>query len=141
MWREPARAGASGCRGFPGRRESGRSSERSSAAGALVLSASVAVRQVAARDDELGIDLGDEGAESVLDLRLLRVPACRSETWRTRTGHIWVETTMWAWPTNPNELFDDIYVGLRAGAAGRKKRRGEPLSAGGDATRSAAGSA
>jgi hypothetical protein len=26
------------------------------------------------------------------------------------------------------ELFDDIYVGLRAGAAGRKKRRGEPLS-------------
>ena len=30
---------------------------------------------------------------------------------------------------DPAELFDDIYVGLRAGAAGRKKRRGEPLSA------------
>jgi hypothetical protein len=28
----------------------------------------------------------------------------------------------------PAELFDDIYVGLRAGAAGRKRRRGEPLS-------------
>ena len=27
-----------------------------------------------------------------------------------------------------SELFDDIYIGLRAGAAGRKKRRGEPLS-------------
>jgi hypothetical protein len=27
------------------------------------------------------------------------------------------------------EIFDDIYLGLRAGAAGRKKRRGEPLSA------------
>ena len=27
------------------------------------------------------------------------------------------------------ELFGDIYVGLRAGAAGRKRRRGEPLSA------------
>jgi hypothetical protein len=26
------------------------------------------------------------------------------------------------------ELFDDIYLGLRAGAAGRKKRRGEALS-------------
>jgi hypothetical protein len=26
------------------------------------------------------------------------------------------------------ELFDDVYLGLRAGAAGRKKRRGEPLS-------------
>jgi hypothetical protein len=29
----------------------------------------------------------------------------------------------------PSELFDDVYVGLRAGVAGRKKRRGEPLSA------------
>ena len=28
----------------------------------------------------------------------------------------------------PAEIFDDIYVGLRAGAAGRKKRRGEPRS-------------
>jgi hypothetical protein len=26
------------------------------------------------------------------------------------------------------EIFDDIYLGLRAGAAERKKRRGEPLS-------------
>ena len=26
------------------------------------------------------------------------------------------------------ELFDAIYVGLRAGAAGRKRARGEPLS-------------
>ncbi len=29
----------------------------------------------------------------------------------------------------PAEIFDDMYLGLRAGAAGRKKRRGEPLSA------------
>ena len=29
---------------------------------------------------------------------------------------------------DPSELSDDIYVGLRAGAAGRKKRRGEPLT-------------
>ena len=28
----------------------------------------------------------------------------------------------------PTEIFDDMYLGLRAGAAGRKKRRGEPLS-------------
>jgi hypothetical protein len=26
------------------------------------------------------------------------------------------------------EVFDDIYLGLRAGAAGRKQRRGEPLT-------------
>ena len=29
----------------------------------------------------------------------------------------------------PAEVFDDIYLGLQAGAAGRKKRRGEVLSA------------
>jgi hypothetical protein len=31
-------------------------------------------------------------------------------------------------PDDPAEIFDDIYLGLRAGAAERKKRRGEPLS-------------
>jgi hypothetical protein len=28
----------------------------------------------------------------------------------------------------PAEVFDDMYLGLRAGAAGRKRRRGELLS-------------
>jgi hypothetical protein len=28
----------------------------------------------------------------------------------------------------PAEIFDDMYLGLRAGAAGRKRRRGEALS-------------
>ena len=28
----------------------------------------------------------------------------------------------------PAEIFVDMYLGLRAGAAGRKRRRGEPLS-------------
>ncbi len=28
----------------------------------------------------------------------------------------------------PAEVFDDMYLGLRAGAAGRKQRRGEALS-------------
>jgi hypothetical protein len=31
-------------------------------------------------------------------------------------------------PEEPAEIFDDIYLGLRAGAAERKKRRGEALS-------------
>jgi hypothetical protein len=29
----------------------------------------------------------------------------------------------------PTEIFDDLYVGLRAGGALRKQRRGEPLTA------------
>jgi len=28
----------------------------------------------------------------------------------------------------PAEIFDDLYLGLRAGGALRKKRRGEPLT-------------
>lgn len=28
----------------------------------------------------------------------------------------------------PTEIFDDMYIGLRAGAAGAKRRRGESLS-------------
>jgi hypothetical protein len=31
--------------------------------------------------------------------------------------------------TEPTELFDDLYLGLRAGGAIRKRRRGEPLTA------------
>lgn len=29
---------------------------------------------------------------------------------------------------DPTEIFDDLYLGLRAGGAMRKKRRGEPLT-------------
>ena len=29
----------------------------------------------------------------------------------------------------PGEIIDDVYLAVRAGAAGRKQRRGEPLSA------------
>jgi len=32
-------------------------------------------------------------------------------------------------PEEPTEIFDDMYLGLRAGAASRKRSRGEPLSA------------
>jgi hypothetical protein len=32
-------------------------------------------------------------------------------------------------PDESTEIFDDLYLGLRAGGALRKKRRGEPLTA------------
>ena len=34
----------------------------------------------------------------------------------------------WNMDEEPAEVFDDMYLGLRAGAAGRKQRRGESLS-------------
>ena len=33
------------------------------------------------------------------------------------------------WLTTPSEIFDDLYLGLRAGGALRKQRRGEELTA------------
>jgi hypothetical protein len=36
--------------------------------------------------------------------------------------------TLMAMADEPTEIFDDLYVGLRAGGALRKKRRGEPLT-------------
>ena len=42
-----------------------------------------------------------------------------------RRGRLYTRTV----PDEAPELFDDVYLGLRAGGAVRKQRRGEPLSA------------
>lgn len=41
-----------------------------------------------------------------------------------RRGRLYTRTV----PDEAPELFDDVYLGLRAGGAVRKQRRGEPLS-------------
>src|SRR5256714_6191697 len=55
-------------------------------------------------------------------------PKCRSDRWRTRvstaeSGYRLVSVT-----EESAEIFDDLYLGLRAGGAIRKQRRGEPLT-------------
>src|SRR4051794_8455486 len=59
------------------------------------------------------------------------VPKWRSERWRTRL--ITVEAgykvaRMAETQDDSAEVFDDLYLGLRAGGAMRKQRRGEPLT-------------
>lgn len=44
-------------------------------------------------------------------------------------GHRWSRLYTRIVANEAPELFDDIYLGLRAGGAVRKQRRGEPLSA------------
>jgi len=39
-------------------------------------------------------------------------------------GRLYTQTVV----DEPTEIFDDLYLGLRAGGALRKKRRGEPLT-------------
>jgi hypothetical protein len=42
----------------------------------------------------------------------------------TRRGRLYTQIVV----DEPTEIFDDLYLGLRAGGALRKKRRGEPLT-------------
>src|SRR5712691_10301856 len=56
------------------------------------------------------------------------LPACRSEMWRSRTGNAEAGYTLNFVPDESTEIFDDLYLGLRAGGALRKQRRGEPLT-------------
>ena len=47
---------------------------------------------------------------------------------RSRVGGVEALGTLIAMVDEPTEIFDDLYLGLRAGGAMRKKRRGEPLT-------------
>ena len=51
-----------------------------------------------------------------------------SETWIRRAGTAEAGYTLRFVVDEPTEIFDDLYLGLRAGGALRKKRRGEPLT-------------
>src|SRR3990172_9930985 len=60
-------------------------------------------------------------------------PKWRSDTWRKRPGTARLTTagagyTLGIVADESPEVFDDLYLGLRAGGALRKKRRGEPLT-------------
>src|SRR6185312_14864678 len=58
-----------------------------------------------------------------------RAPKWRSETWRMRvsTGEAGYTVSQMA-DEQSSEIFDDLYLGLRAGGALRKQRRGQPLT-------------
>src|SRR5712691_5826833 len=56
------------------------------------------------------------------------VPVCRSERWRTRVATAGAGYTLNFVADESAEIFDDLYLGLRAGGALRKQRRGEPLT-------------
>ncbi len=47
---------------------------------------------------------------------------------RRRVGRAECLGTLMTMVDEPTEIFDDLYLGLRAGGAMRKRRRGEPLT-------------
>jgi hypothetical protein len=85
------------------------------------------MREIAGRDDQRGLDPTDELAESRLDRLVLagadvEIGEVDEADWHDR-GTLYTHRM-----TEPTELFDDLYLGLRAGGAIRKQRRGEPLT-------------
>jgi len=88
-----------------------------------------AVREIARGEHELGGELRGELAQrgnglgrlALADVEIRDVENARGH----RRGRLYTRIVANEAP----ELFDDIYLGLRAGGAVRKQRRGEPLSA------------
>src|SRR5581483_3477552 len=91
-----------------------------------------------------GLVLSTSSSSSPSTAASARAPTWRSETWRMRVGTveagympIWGIRLLRTSPytvtamadEQSTEIFDDLYLGLRAGGAMRKQRRGEPLTA------------
>src|SRR5262249_35132412 len=88
-----------------------------------------AVRDVAADDEELRLELGRElaqGRERSRRLVSAQMEVGDMDDARCH-GRMRLYTRIVA--DESPEIFDDVYLGLRAGGAVRKQRRGEPLSA------------
>jgi hypothetical protein len=92
---------------------------------------SASVRQVAAGDDHLRVDPLDQVRKTRLDPWLLAradVQIREVEESCPGAGHRRSRLYTQIVVDEPTEIFDDLYLGLRAGGALRKKRRGEPLT-------------
>ena len=102
---------------------------------ALVLVAAAAMGEVAARDDELrAAARPTSAAQRRAELRLLARAHVEVGDVEDRAGGTVARHSTSRAPHSPAmdesaEIFDDLYLGLRAGGAMRKQRRGEPLTA------------
>lgn len=95
----------------------------------IVLRGQVPMSQITGDDDEFRIDLFDEIAKALFEGTVgFRTPMRIRDLDEAHRGHGGRDYSVVVMPEEAAEIFDDIYLGLRAGAAERKRRRGEPLS-------------
>ena len=88
-----------------------------------------AVPEIAGGEHELGGELRGELGERDKRLGRLAAPDVQVRHVKNARGHTWSRLYTRTVANEAPELFDDIYLGLQAGGAVRKQRRGEPLSA------------
>jgi hypothetical protein len=87
------------------------------------------MREIAGREDELGGQPHGELAKRLDGLWRLAPPHVEIGDVENPRGHRRGRLYTRSVANEAPEIFDDIYLGLRAGGAVRKQRRGEPLSA------------
>ena len=112
----------------PGHDEEGQLERAQELRGDLELGAPPAVRHVPRGHEELGLEIGDESAQRLERLPCLRMAHVQVGEVEKASGHRRGRLYTRNVAEESPELFDDIYLGLRAGGAARKQRRGEPLS-------------
>jgi hypothetical protein len=96
-----------------------------------VLLAAAPMSQIAARDDQLGACSLDQQGERALDGGILaRADVQVGEVQDPRGSRCQGRGILYtrSMADESAEIFDDLYLGLRAGGALRKQRRGEPLT-------------
>jgi hypothetical protein len=87
------------------------------------------MREVASGDHQLRAEAGRELAQRGYRLRRLVAPDMEIGKVENTRGHGRGRLYTRVVANEAPEIFDDVYLGLRAGGAVRKQRRGEPLSA------------
>ncbi len=111
-----------------GHRENGNRETVEERPGLLELTDPPAVRQIAAGDDELGLELPTELDERIVERRCLTGAAMEVGDVDCAGGHRRTRLYTRSMSEQSPEIFDDLYLGLQAGGALRKQRRGEELT-------------
>jgi len=93
------------------------------------LGAAPAVCEVARCEDEGRLHLRHQALQGCVRLLLVAAPDVQVGDVENPRGHGRGRLYTRVVANEAPELFDDVYLGLRAGGAVRKQRRGEPLSA------------
>jgi hypothetical protein len=85
-----------------------------------------AVAEVTAGDDELGLEALDQNRRTALNRVVVARPEVQIGQVKNARNHAGAGYRLDC--VTEAEIFDDLYLGLRAGGAIRKQRRGEPLT-------------
>jgi hypothetical protein len=95
---------------------------------ALELLEAPAMREIAGRDDQLRLDPLDEPRERTPSFRILVCTDVEVGYMEEAGSHERTRLYIPVMAEESTEIFDDLYLGIRAGGALRKQRRGEELT-------------